>query len=62
MAYRGSALPQTTETAPEAPPAAPEPAEIDMQALAEQVYRLLREELRLERERLGPRSARRRGG
>ncbi|MBL8058825.1 MAG: hypothetical protein JNK29_19120 [Anaerolineales bacterium] len=40
------------------PPAAATPA-VDVQALAERVYRLLRAELRVERERLGPRARRR---
>lgn len=35
--------------------AAPEEQEIDLQALAARVYALLRQELRLERERLGRR-------
>lgn len=40
------------------PPSAAAPA-VDVQALAERVYRLLRAELRVERERLGPRARRR---
>jgi hypothetical protein len=44
-----------TEEPAGAKPAAGEPAgqKIDLQALAERIYRLLKEEARLERERLG---------
>lgn len=44
---------QSTRTQAEEPLQEPEPVKIDIQALAEEIYRLLKRELALEKERRG---------
>ncbi len=46
-------VPETEGSEGETPEALPTEGRIDLQALAERVYRLLKEQARLERERLG---------
>ncbi|MBN1139913.1 MAG: hypothetical protein JXM73_25305 [Anaerolineae bacterium] len=48
-------VPETERSEGEASEALPTEGRIDLQALAERVYRLLKEQARLERERLGTR-------